>query len=103
MIIDGVRAKGDAIVPLHELIGRPGRTSCPPFQTNERWAARLDWMGFAIWDLAGIPSFGSSFSGDLLMTGRMLFVGAFAIFDRFRQKTPRTPEELESYKPASQC
>jgi cellulose synthase/poly-beta-1,6-N-acetylglucosamine synthase-like glycosyltransferase len=100
MIIDGVRAKGDQIVPLHELIGKTRADIMPAIPTNERWAARLDWMGFAIWDLGRNAIVWIFFLGDLLMTGRMLFVGAFAIFDRFRQKPQGTPEEVESYKPA---
>ena len=33
------------------------------------------------------------------MTGRLLFIGAFAIFDRFRQQHYRTLAEMEAYKP----
>ena len=99
MIIQGVRAKGDEIVPLHELIGKTRADIMPAIPNNERWAARLDWMGFAIWDFSTHAITWIFFLGDLLMTGRLLFVGAFAIFDRFR-KQPYTVGEAASYKPA---
>ena len=57
----------------------------------ERWAARLDWMGFAIWDFSTHAIVWIFFLGDLLMTGRLLFIGAFAIYDRFRQQMTRKP------------
>jgi len=100
MIIEGVRAKGDEIVALHELIGKTRADIMPAIPTNERWAARLDWMGFALWDLSRNAIVWIFFLGDLLMTGRMLFVGAFAIFDRFRQQQYGSPAEVASYKPA---
>jgi cellulose synthase/poly-beta-1,6-N-acetylglucosamine synthase-like glycosyltransferase/spore germination protein YaaH/peptidoglycan/xylan/chitin deacetylase (PgdA/CDA1 family) len=100
MIIQGVRAKGDEIVPLHELIGKTKADVMPAIPTDERWAARLDWMGFAIWDFSTHAIVWIFFLGDLLMTGRLLFVGAFAIFDRLRQQHYGTPAEAASYKPA---
>src|SRR5579862_662267 len=100
MIIQGVRAKGDEIVPLHELIGKTKADVMPAIPNNERWAARLDWMGFAIWDFSTHAIVWIFFLGDLLMTGRLLFVGAFALFDRLRQQRYGTLEEAASYKPA---
>src|SRR5579864_9032639 len=100
MIIDGVRAKGDEIVPLHELIGKTRSDVMPAIPTNERWAARLDRISFAIWDFSTYAIVWIFFLGDLLMTGRLLFVGAFAIFDRFRQQQYGSPGAAASYKPA---
>jgi cellulose synthase/poly-beta-1,6-N-acetylglucosamine synthase-like glycosyltransferase len=57
-------------------------------------------MGFAIWDFSTHAIVWIFFLGDLLMTGRLLFVGAFAIFDRLRQQHYGTPAEAASYKPA---
>src|SRR5207237_1087831 len=40
------------------------------------------------------------FAGDLLMTGRLLFIGAFAIFDRFRQRRySAASNAAEAYSP----
>ncbi len=52
MIIEGVRAKGDEIVALSDLIGKTRADVMPPIPYNERWAARFDWMGFAIWNFS---------------------------------------------------
>ncbi len=101
LIIQGVRAKGDEIVPLHELVGKTRADIMPAIPTNERWAARLDWMGFALWDFSTHAIVWIFFLGDLLMTGRLLFVGAFAVFDRFHsQQQYGSPGEVASYKPA---
>jgi peptidoglycan/xylan/chitin deacetylase (PgdA/CDA1 family)/spore germination protein YaaH len=100
IIIQGVRAKGDEIVPLHELVGKTIADIMPAIPTNERWAARLDWMGFAIWDFSTHAITWVFFLGDLLMTGRLLFIGAFAIFDRFRQRRHGSPGQTASHKPA---
>ena len=45
-----------------------------------------------------MPSSWIFFLGDVLMTGRLLFVGAFAIFDRLRQQHYGTPDEAASYQ-----
>jgi cellulose synthase/poly-beta-1,6-N-acetylglucosamine synthase-like glycosyltransferase len=100
MIIEGVRAKGDEIVALSDLIGKTKADVMPPIPYNERWAARFDWMGFAIWDFSTHAITWVFFLGDLLMTGRLLFVGAFAIYDRLRQQSYGTPAQAASFKPA---
>jgi cellulose synthase/poly-beta-1,6-N-acetylglucosamine synthase-like glycosyltransferase/peptidoglycan/xylan/chitin deacetylase (PgdA/CDA1 family)/spore germination protein YaaH len=100
IIIQGVRAKGDEIVPLYELVGKTRADVMPAIPTDERWAARLDWMGFALWDFSTHAITWIFFLGDLLMTGRLLFVGAFAVFDRFRQRQYGSPGQAASYKPA---
>jgi cellulose synthase/poly-beta-1,6-N-acetylglucosamine synthase-like glycosyltransferase len=39
------------------------------------------------------------FVGDLLMTGRLIFVGAFALYDRLRRKHPLAAELVPGYSP----
>src|SRR5713226_8822939 len=39
------------------------------------------------------------FLGDLLMTGRLLFVGAFAVYDRLRPRRYPRVDEVGSYQP----
>ena len=39
------------------------------------------------------------FLGDLLMTGRLLFIGAAAVYDRLQEKIFGKPAEVASYKP----
>jgi len=98
-IIDGLRAKGDRVVPLYDLLGKTHADVMPPIPSNERWAARLDWLGFALFDFGIQGIVWIFFIGDLLMTGRLLFIGAFAIFDRLREKHYGTETEAADYQP----
>ena len=71
----------------------------PPLPAKERWAARLNWVGFWLFD-AGIKFITYIFFlGDVLMTGRLLFIGTFAIYDRLRNRVYGTPEQIATYKP----
>jgi cellulose synthase/poly-beta-1,6-N-acetylglucosamine synthase-like glycosyltransferase/peptidoglycan/xylan/chitin deacetylase (PgdA/CDA1 family) len=98
-IIAGIRAKGLEIVPVYQLIGKTRADVMAPIRANERWAASFTLIGFWLFD-AGIKGITwIFFLGDLLMTGRLLFVGAFAIYDRFRHQHYGTPAEIGSYKP----
>ncbi len=71
----------------------------PPIPANQRWAARLTWVGFGLFDLALKGITWIFLIGDVLMTGRLLFVGAFAVFDRLRQSRYGTPGLQASYQP----
>jgi len=96
-IIDSLRARGFEIVPVSELMGKTRAEVMPPITTNERWAAWIDGLNFSLF--AGISSFVIFvfFVGDVLMSGRLVLVGALAIFDRFRRrKTLFDP----NYRPA---
>ena len=98
-IIEGVRAKGLEIVPLHQLLGKTRADVMPPLTANERWAATLTWVAFWIFGV-GINAITWTFLiGDVLMTGRLIFVGAFAIFDRLSSHDYGTPAERQSYQP----
>ncbi|HXZ32777.1 MAG TPA: glycosyltransferase [Terriglobales bacterium] len=98
-IIEGIRAKGLQIVPLYQLLGKTKADVMPPLSTNERWAARIDWLGFALWDFVSKGIVWIFFLGDLLMTGRLLFVGALAVYDRVRQDRAVPTLEANLYKP----
>src|SRR5260370_37920311 len=99
MIIDGIRALGFEIPPVYELIGKTRADAMAPLPAGERWAARFDRMGFWLFD-AGVTGITWIFLlGDLLMTGRLLFIGAAAIYDRLREKIFGRPAEVASYKP----
>ena len=65
-----------------ELLGRTRAEVMPPIPSNQRWIARLNLFGFALFPLAFNAMTWIFFVGDVLMTGRLLFIGAFAIFDR---------------------
>src|ERR1700682_1998779 len=98
-IIEGVREKGLKIVPLYELLGRTRADVMPPIPSNQRWTAALNLFGFALFPLAFNAMTWIFFVGDVLMTGRLLFIGAFAIFDRLWPRNYGTSAEAESYLP----
>jgi cellulose synthase/poly-beta-1,6-N-acetylglucosamine synthase-like glycosyltransferase/spore germination protein YaaH/peptidoglycan/xylan/chitin deacetylase (PgdA/CDA1 family) len=99
MIIDGIRARGYEIAPVYELLGMQRTNVMAPLPRGELWAARLDRFGFWLFD-AGIVAITWIFLiGDLLMTGRLIFIGAAAIYDRLHEKIFGKPAEVASYKP----
>ena len=96
-IIDGIRARGYQVVPVSELMGRTRAEVMPPLTTNERWAAWVDSVSFSMFGLLSAFIIFVFFVGDVLMSGRLVLVGALAIFDRFhRRKTDLDP----NYRPA---
>jgi cellulose synthase/poly-beta-1,6-N-acetylglucosamine synthase-like glycosyltransferase/spore germination protein YaaH/peptidoglycan/xylan/chitin deacetylase (PgdA/CDA1 family) len=99
MIINGARARGFEFVPVYQLLGKTKADVMPPLPRNQIWAARLNWLGFRLFDgvMFGITVI--FFLGDLLMTGRLISVGVLAIFDRLRSHVYGTPKEIAAYKP----
>src|SRR5215469_2974086 len=99
MIIDGIRAKGYDVVPVYDLLGMQKADVMAPLPRGELWAARLDRLGFWVFN-AGILAITWIFlAGDLLMTGRLVFIGAAAVYDRVHEKIFGKPAEVASYKP----
>ena len=82
-----------------ELLGRTRAEVMPPIPSNQRWIARLNMFGFALFPLAFNVITWIFFVGDVLMTGRLLFIGAFAIFDRLWPRRYGTPADAERYLP----
>jgi cellulose synthase/poly-beta-1,6-N-acetylglucosamine synthase-like glycosyltransferase/spore germination protein YaaH/peptidoglycan/xylan/chitin deacetylase (PgdA/CDA1 family) len=99
MIIEGIRARGYEIAPVYELMGKTRADVMSPLTTGQRWAARLDRLGFWLFDVAVLSITLIFFLGDLLMTGRLLFIGTAAVYDRAREKIFGRPAEVASYKP----
>ena len=99
MIIEGIRARGLEVAPVYELLGKTRADVMAPLPTGQRWAARLDRLGFWLFDVAVIGITWIFFLGDILMTGRLLFIGAAAIYDRLQEKIFGKPAEVASYKP----
>ena len=99
MIIEGVRSKGFQIVPVHQLLGKDKAAVMPPLPANEIWSARLNRVPYWLF-VAGINGLTwIFFVGDLLMTGRLLFVGILAIYDRLRRPTYGTAAQAVPYEP----
>jgi cellulose synthase/poly-beta-1,6-N-acetylglucosamine synthase-like glycosyltransferase len=99
MIIDGARAKGVQIVSLSELLHKNRAEIMPPIPSNERWSATLSWVGWWMLGAGQQAIVLVFFLGDLLMTGRLLFVGVLAVYDRLRPHRHGTPEDANGYDP----
>src|SRR3984893_11994924 len=99
MIIDGVRARGFEVVPVYQLLGKTRADVMEPLPAAERWAARLDRLGFWLFDAVIIFITWIFLVGDLLMTGRLIFIGTAAVYDRVHEKIFGKPAEIASYKP----
>ena len=99
MIIDGVRARGYEVAPIYDLLNMHRVDVMAPLPRGELWAARLDRLGFWLFDFGVIGITWIFLVGDLLMTGRLLFIGAAAVYDRLHEKIFGKPAEVASYKP----
>jgi peptidoglycan-N-acetylglucosamine deacetylase len=99
MIIDGVRARGYEIAPVYELIGKTKAEVMAPLPPADMWVARLDRFGFWIFDAATVGITWIFLLGDLLMTGRLVFIGIAAVYDRLHERILGRPAEVASYKP----
>ncbi|HUI83165.1 MAG TPA: glycosyltransferase [Candidatus Binatia bacterium] len=85
MILDNLKARGYQVVPVSELMGKTRADVMPPITTNERWAAWVDSLNFSLFGLLQSFIIFVFFVGDVLMSGRLLLVGALAIYDRLRR------------------
>jgi peptidoglycan-N-acetylglucosamine deacetylase len=85
LIISGLRARGFRIVSVEELLGKTRADVMPRLSPNEVMGARLDGYVFLLgrW-LAQFIVF-VFFIGDVLMSARLLGIGALATFDRLRK------------------
>ena len=96
-IIDRMRAKGYDIVPVSGLLGKTREDVMPPISANERWASWIDSLNFSLFSLLSSFIIFVFFVGDVLMSGRLILVGALATFDRFRR---RHSNDNPSYRPS---
>ena len=99
MIIDGIRARGYEIVPVYELLDKTRADVMAPLPRGELWAAQFDRLGFWLFDAGIIAITWIFLLGDVLMTGRLLFIGAAAVYDRLHEKIFGRPAEIASYRP----
>jgi cellulose synthase/poly-beta-1,6-N-acetylglucosamine synthase-like glycosyltransferase/peptidoglycan/xylan/chitin deacetylase (PgdA/CDA1 family)/spore germination protein YaaH len=84
-MIEGLRAHGFKIVSVEDLLGKTRADVMPRLSPNEVMSARLDGFVFLLgqW-LAQFIVF-VFFIGDVLMSARLLGIGALATFDRLRK------------------
>jgi peptidoglycan-N-acetylglucosamine deacetylase len=91
LILAGLKERGYQVVPVSQLMGKTRADVMPPITTNERWAAWVDSLSFDMF--SGISTFIIIvfFVGDLLMSVRLVLIGALATYDRFRKRPYADP------------
>jgi peptidoglycan-N-acetylglucosamine deacetylase len=93
VLIEALRNKGYGIVPVSELVGKTRAEVMPPLTPRQRWQARADSITFFFYGFFRNFVVGVFFVGDVLMSARLIFIGIFAIIDRFRKrKNYATPD-----------
>jgi cellulose synthase/poly-beta-1,6-N-acetylglucosamine synthase-like glycosyltransferase/peptidoglycan/xylan/chitin deacetylase (PgdA/CDA1 family)/spore germination protein YaaH len=93
VLIEALRARGYEIVPVSELVGKTRAEVMPPLTPRQRWQARADSITFFFYSFFHYFAVGVFFVGDVLMCGRLIIIGVFAIIDRFRKrKSYATPD-----------
>jgi cellulose synthase/poly-beta-1,6-N-acetylglucosamine synthase-like glycosyltransferase/spore germination protein YaaH/peptidoglycan/xylan/chitin deacetylase (PgdA/CDA1 family) len=95
-IIDQIRAQGDEIVSVSDLLGQTRAEVMPPLTRHEWLLARADALIFDVfrWFRTGIAFI--FVAGILLVSARALIVGLLALAEKFRPSPPEHP----GYKPA---
>ncbi len=99
MIIDGIRARGFEVAPVYELLNKTRADVMAPLPAGELWAARLDRAAFWLFEVGVLGITWIFLVGDLLMTGRLVFIGTAAVYDRLHEKIFGKPAEVASYRP----
>ena len=87
LLVKTLRAQGYQLVPVSELLGKSRDQVMPPIHgVKRKMLAFVDAIAFF-----GISAFNHFvisvfFIGDILMSGRLIIIGLFAIIDRFRRR-----------------
>jgi peptidoglycan-N-acetylglucosamine deacetylase len=85
-IIDGIRQRGYEIVPVSTLLGKTRADVMPPISASERWASWIDGLNFSLFSLISSFIIFVFFVGDVLMSARLVLIGALAGYDRFHRR-----------------
>jgi peptidoglycan-N-acetylglucosamine deacetylase len=88
LLIDTLRAKGYKIVPVSALIGKTRDQVMPPIPPKQRWQAHIDAIAFWFLSFFAHTVVLIFIVGDVLMTGRLVIVGMFALVDRVHKRKP---------------
>jgi cellulose synthase/poly-beta-1,6-N-acetylglucosamine synthase-like glycosyltransferase/peptidoglycan/xylan/chitin deacetylase (PgdA/CDA1 family) len=86
-LIDGLRAEGFQIVTIEDLIGKTRGEVMIKLDAGEVWSARLNYATFTLFALISIFIYMVFIVGDVLMSLRLLGIGALATYDRLRSST----------------
>jgi len=93
-ILTGLQERGYQVVPVSNLMGKTRADVMPPLSSKEQWAARVDSISFALFSGLSMLIIFVFFVGDVLMSARLVLIGALAIFDRVRRRPPVDPAYL---------
>jgi len=85
LLIDTLRAHGYTIVPVSALLGKTTAQVMPELTFRQKLRALPDSIAFSSLALIGQFIVLIFFIGDVLMSGRLVLVGIFAIIDRLRR------------------
>ncbi|ACO32543.1 MULTISPECIES: glycosyltransferase [Acidobacterium] len=96
LLINTLRARGYKFVQVSDLMGKTRAEVMPPIKSSQRWQARIDAVAFFFIAFFYRFLIFVFFVGDVLMSGRLLIIGLFALIERFR--TRRIPPGV--YEPA---
>ncbi len=96
LILAGMKERGYAIVPVSELMGKTRADVMPALSPKELWAARIDSVSFALFSGLSMFIIFVFFVGDVLMSVRLVLIGALATYDRVQKRPAADP----SYRPA---
>ena len=96
-IIDGLRGNGFKIVSVQDLLGKSRADVMPRLAPNEVWGARLNDAIFTLGQGLMAFIFMVFLIGDILMSGRLLGIGALATFDRLRRPPPAAPDNFKPH------
>ena len=92
LLIQTLRAKGYKFVLVSTLMGKTHNEVMPPIKPSQRWQARIDAIVFFFIAFFYRFLIFVFFVGDVLMCGRLVIIGIFAVIDRFRpRKIPPGP------------
>ena len=86
VLIQALRDRGYKIVPVSELVGKTRAEVMPPLTPRQRWQARADSVAFFLFGFFNNFVVGLFFVGDILMSGRLIIIGIFALIDRLRKR-----------------
>ena len=98
-IIEGIRAKGLQVASISDLLHKTRAEVMPPIPRSEFLSAWLTFVGFWLFGTGQQFIAIVFFVGDLLMTGRLLFIGTFAVYDRLRSRRAHDPVLAGQYNP----
>ncbi len=86
VLIQSLRDRGIAIVPVSQLMGKTRAQVMPPLNQHQLWQARVDMVAFFVWAFFNHFVVAVFFVGDILMSARLIIIGVFAVIDRFRKR-----------------